>query len=83
MWHVRAQRLPSRYNCNIVPSYVRNACSAGFKGNLQDGAYPSRQFLASLNPDFADFAEEKISQRIGQLGERAGGLTKQAAGSQY
>ena len=59
---------------------VRNACAAGFKGNLQDGACPSRSFLSALNPAFAHFAEAKISDRIGQLGQRAGGLTKQAAG---
>lgn len=37
--HVCAPGLPTLYNCNILRSYVRNACSAGFKGNLQDGAY--------------------------------------------
>ena len=30
--------------------YVRNACTAGYKGIRQDGAYPSRDFLAALNP---------------------------------
>jgi hypothetical protein len=37
--NVRAPGLPILCNCNILRSYVRNACSAGFKGNLQDGAY--------------------------------------------
>ena len=59
--------------------YVRNACTAGYKGILQDGAYPSRDFEAALNPAFEGFAETKLAQRIGQLGERAGGLTAQAA----
>lgn len=59
--------------------YLRNACTAGYKANLQDGAYPSRDFLATLNPRFADFAEQKVAHPIGRLGERAGGLTAQAA----
>ena len=60
--------------------YVRNACAAGYKGMLQDGAYPSREFLAALNPDFADFAQAKVEHRIGRLGAPAGTLTAQAAG---
>jgi L-ribulokinase len=55
--------------------YVRNACSAGYKGILQDGRYPSREFLAELDPAFADFVESKLDQPIGRLGERAGTLT--------
>ena len=57
---------------------TRNNCTAGYKGILQDGKYPSRDFLAALNPDFADFVE-KIDFPISQLGDRAGGLTAQAA----
>ncbi len=63
----------------LCGEYVRNACTAGYKGILQDGAYPGREFEAALNPDFADFAETKLAHRIGQLGERAGGLTAEAA----
>jgi L-ribulokinase len=59
--------------------YLRNACTAGYKAILQDGAYPSRDFLAALNPDFAGFAEEKVAHPIGRLGERAGTLTAEAA----
>lgn len=59
--------------------YSRNACTAGYKGNLQDGAYPSRDYFAALNPEFAGFAEEKIQHPIGQLGDAAGYLTKEAA----
>ena len=46
---------------------------------MQDGQYPSRDYFAALNPDFSSFAEEKIQHTIGQLGERAGGLTAEAA----
>jgi L-ribulokinase len=63
----------------LCGEYVRNACTAGYKGNLQDGEYPSKEFLAALNPAFANFAEEKVAHKIGQLGERAGGLTAEAA----
>ncbi|MBN9799033.1 MULTISPECIES: ribulokinase [Pseudonocardia] len=60
--------------------YVRNACSAGYKGILQDGAYPGRDFLAALNPAFAGFAETKVAHEIGELGAVAGTLTAEAAG---
>ena len=63
----------------LCGTYVRNACTAGYKGNLQDGEYPSREYFAALNPDFADFAETKLKHQIGQLGDRAGGLTAEAA----
>lgn len=60
--------------------YVRNACSAGYKGILQDGAYPGRDFLGALNPAFAGFAETKVAHEIGELGTVAGTLTAEAAG---
>ena len=63
----------------LCGEYVRNACTAGYKGILQDGHYPSEDFEAALNPDFRGFAATKLEHRIGQLGERAGGLTAQAA----
>ncbi|CAN5391255.1 ribulokinase [soil metagenome] len=59
--------------------YLRNACTAGYKGIFQDGAYPSREFLGALNPDFAAFADDKVAHEIGRLGESAGGLTAEAA----
>ena len=62
----------------LCGTYVRNACTAGYKGNLQDGKYPSREYFAALNPDFADF-EEKIAHTIGELGDSAGPLTNEAA----
>ena len=60
-------------------SYVRNACTAGYKGNLQDGEYPSKEFFEALSPGFGDFAESKLKHSIGQLGAEAGKLTAQAA----
>ncbi|WAC65107.1 ribulokinase [Agrococcus sp. SL85] len=62
----------------LTGRYVRNACSAGYKGILQDGAYPSRDYLAALNPGFAAFTE-KLEAEIGALGAAAGHLTAEAA----
>jgi L-ribulokinase len=57
---------------------TRNACTAGYKGIRQDGRYPSRDYLAALNPQFVDFVG-KIDGPLAPLGGRAGGLTAQAA----
>ena len=59
--------------------YVRNACTAGYKAQRQDGHYPSEDYLAALNPDFAGFVRDKVEQPIGELGDLAGRLTAQAA----
>lgn len=59
--------------------YVRNACTAGYKGILQDGRYPDVDFLTALNPDFSAFVTDKLDHDIGQLGQRAGRLTAEAA----
>jgi L-ribulokinase len=59
--------------------YVRNACTAGYKGIYQDGRYPSEDFLATLNPDFKDFVSSKLEHTIGRLGDAAGTLTAEAA----
>ncbi len=58
---------------------TRNVCTAGYKGIHQDGAWPTREYLAALDPRFAGFAEEKIAHPLSQLGECAGRLTAQAA----
>ncbi|MGS2616091.1 ribulokinase [Micromonospora sp. LZ34] len=57
---------------------TRNVCTAGYKGLRQGGRYPSREYLAALNPAFADFVQ-KIDGPLAALGGRAGGLTAQAA----
>ncbi|MFE9323361.1 ribulokinase [Nocardia sp. NPDC052278] len=59
---------------------TRNVCTAGYKGIHQDGNWPSRDYLAALNPDFADFAVGKLVHPLSPLGGRAGGLTERAAG---
>jgi L-ribulokinase len=64
----------------LTGSETRNACTAGYKGIWQDGHYPSREFLAALNPDFAGFADDKLAHPISALGTKAGTLTAEAAG---
>lgn len=63
----------------LCGSYVRNACTAGYKGIYQDGEYPSNDFLRELNPAFDTFVSDKLDHPLGQLGARAGGLTARAA----
>lgn len=60
-------------------TYVRNACTAGYKAIYQDGSYASEEFLAALNPGFADFVRDKVERPIGALGDLAGRLSAQAA----
>ncbi len=63
----------------LTGTYVRNACTAGYKGILQDGSYPSAEFLRELNPGFERFVVDKVEQPLGMLGDRAGGLCARAA----
>jgi len=63
----------------LTGEYVRNACTAGYKGIYQDGVYPSEEFLAALNPAFRGFVAEKVEHTIGQLGQVAGRLSAEAA----
>ena len=63
----------------LTGTYVRNACTAGYKGMYQDGAYPAEAFLSELNPGFGSFVSDKLDHTIGQLGDRAGSLSAQAA----
>ncbi|MDK1358776.1 ribulokinase [Arthrobacter sp. zg-Y1219] len=63
----------------LTGAYVRNACTAGYKGIYQDGAYPSADYLAALNPGFAGFVTDKLEHTIGQLGSAAGTLSARAA----
>ncbi|MBP2479612.1 L-ribulokinase [Crossiella equi] len=63
----------------LTGHYTRNACTAGYKGIHQDGAYPDAEFLAALNPEFAGFVADKLAHPLSALGERAGGLSARAA----
>ncbi|MCW2502123.1 MAG: ribulokinase [Actinomycetia bacterium] len=63
----------------LCGTYVRNACTAGYKAVYQDGSYPSPDFLAALDERFTGFFESKVAQPLAPLGGLAGGLTEQAA----
>src|SRR6478609_9249807 len=58
---------------------TRNACTVGYKGIYQDGSYPSREYLAALDPHFASFAQAKLAHPISPLGGLAGRLTAAAS----
>ena len=60
---------------------TRNACTAGYKAiwSKADG-FPDRAFFAGLDPRLADIVDAKMSRRIVPLGQRAGGLSVEAAG---
>jgi L-ribulokinase len=59
----------------------RNACTAGYKAiwSKREG-FPPNEFFAALDPRLADIVDTKMSRDIYSLGERAGGLTAEAAG---
>ncbi|MGY6652602.1 ribulokinase [Amycolatopsis sp. TRM77291] len=63
----------------LTGTYVRNACTAGYKGILQDGHYPSAEFLEELAPGFGSFVDDKLIHPLGALGAKAGSLSAQAA----
>jgi L-ribulokinase len=63
----------------LTGTYTRNACTAGYKGMLQDGEYPTRDFLERLAPGFGSFVHDKLRHDLSPLGSRAGSLTERAA----
>lgn len=56
----------------------RNACAAGYKA-MWDEDYPSEDFLAALNPEFASIVDDKLSRDICPTGTTAGGLLPDVA----
>lgn len=63
----------------LCGNYIRNITTAGYKGIYQDDKYPNDEYLYELNPNFSNFVKDKIENKIGQLGELAGKLTKEAS----
>jgi L-ribulokinase len=58
----------------------RSACPAGYKALWDDDlGFPDSTFLAALHPSLANVVDDKMSRDLYQLGERAGGLTPEAA----
>jgi L-ribulokinase len=60
---------------------TRNACAAGYKAlwSKRTG-FPDASYFAALDPRLATIVDDKMSRKIGLAGERAGGLTEEAAG---
>jgi L-ribulokinase len=58
----------------------RNTCTAGYKAmwSKRDG-FPHDAYFAALDPRLGQVIDEKLSRTLYNLGERAGGLTEQAA----
>jgi L-ribulokinase len=58
----------------------RNSCTAGYKAiwSKREG-FPPDEYFAALDPRLEHVVDEKMSRTIYPIGERAGGLTPQAA----
>ena len=58
----------------------RNSCTAGYKAiwSKSEG-FPSSEYFAALDPQFADVVDEKMSRQVVSIGEKAGGLSEEAA----
>ncbi|WP_436945834.1 ribulokinase [Streptomyces sp. SudanB25_2051] len=63
----------------LTGSESRNTCTAGYKGIHQDGGYPGEEYLAALNPRFADFVRTRLDFPLSPLGSRVGSLSAEAA----
>jgi L-ribulokinase len=59
---------------------TRNSCTAGYKAlwNKRQG-FPGEAYFAALDPRLEHVIDEKMSRAILPIGDRAGGLTAQAA----
>ncbi len=62
----------------LTGNYIRSAGATGYKALFQDGHFPSKDFFAELDPGFAD-ALDKLEAPVGQLGDKAGEITAEAA----
>ena len=58
----------------------RNSCTAGYKAmwSKREG-YPHQEYFAALDPRLEHVIDEKMSREIYPIGDRAGGLTPEAA----
>ena len=59
---------------------TRNSCTAGYKAlwSKREG-FPSKAYFAALNPLLENVIDEKMTRNISPIGDKAGGLTAQAA----
>ena len=59
---------------------TRNSCTAGYKAlwSKRQG-FPQKAYFAALNPLLENVIDEKMTREISPIGDKAGGLTAQAA----
>ncbi len=59
---------------------TRNSCTAGYKAiwSKREG-FPANEFYKALDPRLEHFVDEKMSRNIVSLGDKAGGLSAEAA----
>jgi len=59
---------------------TRNSCTAGYKAiwSKRDG-FPDQEYFAALDSRLEHVIDEKLSRTIQSIGDRAGGLTAEAA----
>ena len=59
---------------------TRNSCTAGYKAiwSKREG-FPDKSYFKALNPQLENVVDEKMTRDIRPIGDRAGGLTEQAA----
>jgi L-ribulokinase len=64
----------------LTGSETRNNCTAGYKAmwSKRDG-FPPDAYFAALDPRLEHVIDEKMSRRIAFIGDRAGGLSAEAA----
>lgn len=64
----------------LTGTETRNACTAGYKAmwSKHDG-FPAASYFEALDPRLADVIDEKMQRDIRPMGERAGGLSDEAA----
>ena len=59
---------------------TRNSCTAGYKAlwSKREG-FPEKSYFKALDPRLENVVEEKMTRTIRPIGDRAGGLSEQAA----
>ncbi|MFN8464495.1 MAG: ribulokinase [Caldilineaceae bacterium] len=64
----------------LTGNETRNLTTAGYKGmwSKREG-FPPKEFFKALDARLENFVEEKLSRDIRELGQKAGGVTGQAA----
>ncbi len=64
----------------LTGSETRNNCTAGYKAIWsQEDGFPSQAFLSALDPRLETVVDGKMMQEIQFLGDRAGGVSEEAA----